>query len=312
MVRSVVEIRGSTGPFEAALFTPDGEAPPRGRPAFLVCPSFFLPRGALAETLAELLASEGAVALALDYTDLVGAERGGIRRVNAWDRVDSQRSAVGWLAEREDVDPTRITLVGISGGGSTVVETMARDPRVAAAVCLWPFGDGSRWAKSARNVSQWRKMEALVERAWQPGHDEDLLPCYASRPGDPAFCVFEVPEERGRWDVQTAQFPTAECRIPVRDFESWLHLRPEDVIERTFPRPVLVVGEEGNLVMPVEEAISLARRGRKNVDLVTIPRSTLASVWDYYDSADVLGAIMGHVVSWLNDQELLTPHEATA
>jgi hypothetical protein len=49
-------------------------------------------------------------------------------------RVGDAMRAVDWLETQPEVDPTRIAVMGISGGGTTALFTAAVDPRIKAAV----------------------------------------------------------------------------------------------------------------------------------------------------------------------------------
>jgi dienelactone hydrolase len=54
-------------------------------------------------------------------------------------RVWDVMRAIDWLVTREEVDPGRVALVGISGGGTVALYTAALDVRVAATVLSCSF-----------------------------------------------------------------------------------------------------------------------------------------------------------------------------
>jgi fermentation-respiration switch protein FrsA (DUF1100 family) len=79
-----------------------------------------------------VLARHGLGVLLLDAR---GHGRSGGRAMEAgWFGDDDVIGAVDWLARRDDVDPTRIAVVGLSMGGEEAIGAAAADERIAAVV----------------------------------------------------------------------------------------------------------------------------------------------------------------------------------
>ena len=89
--------------------------------------------------------------------------------------VEDLRSAVSFLRTRSEIDPEHIGAVGISMGGSTVVEAAALDERIRCVVSLCPVGDGRRWY-------EWLWTQNLGPGAWQ-----NFLRLYRARPSAACF-----------------------------------------------------------------------------------------------------------------------------
>jgi dienelactone hydrolase len=99
----------------------------------------------LTETRPELLA-RGLSLLLVDQPGVGETLRfhGGVHRHDVEVTVGS---AIDWLSGRDDVDPTRVGVVGPSLGGYYGVRAAAREPRVAATViwgAVWDFGAAVR------------------------------------------------------------------------------------------------------------------------------------------------------------------------
>jgi len=92
---------------------------------------------------AALFNGHGMHALVVDsltprYEKDLCTQRTGTRRVTQANRRLDALGAVAYLAERRDVDPARIGLIGWSNGGSTVLAAMNRRHRDVAAALVQP------------------------------------------------------------------------------------------------------------------------------------------------------------------------------
>ncbi len=67
--------------------------------------------------------------------------------------LDDVGAALDWLRDREDVDPSRVGLLGISLGGWAALAAAAADLRVAAAAALSPLIDPNRVSLSAADFA---------------------------------------------------------------------------------------------------------------------------------------------------------------
>lgn len=85
--------------------------------------------------IAEALAARGVATLRLDDRG-VGGSTGDADAATGDDVAADARVAIAWLRGREDIDPTRIALIGHSFGGAVAPIVAADDPRLAAMVLL--------------------------------------------------------------------------------------------------------------------------------------------------------------------------------
>jgi uncharacterized protein len=96
--------------------------------------------------LAERLCADGHFVLRFDF-------RGGVRDVDPGRQLPSRQwvedllAAIAYVRARDDVDPTRIGVVGASTGGSVAVYAAALEPTLQYVVTLGCFADGERWLR---------------------------------------------------------------------------------------------------------------------------------------------------------------------
>jgi alpha-beta hydrolase superfamily lysophospholipase len=88
---------------------------------------------------AEVFAAAGLAALVYDHRNL-GASDGEPRQlINPWAQARDYRYALTWLAERPEVDATRLAVWGSSFSGGEAIVVGAVDDRVRAVVANVPF-----------------------------------------------------------------------------------------------------------------------------------------------------------------------------
>lgn len=97
------------------------------------------PYGAVKEQASGLYAQEmaerGFVAIAFDPS-FTGESGGEPRYVTSWDiNVEDFQAAVDFLSNLPEVDPEKISIIGICGWGGVALETAAIDTRIKATIC---------------------------------------------------------------------------------------------------------------------------------------------------------------------------------
>ena len=89
--------------------------------------------------LANALADAGFLVLRYDKRG-VGQSGGRIETAGFAEYAEDLRAAVKFVADRKDVDPKRIAVVGHSEGGAIALVAAARDKRIAALVLMAAVG----------------------------------------------------------------------------------------------------------------------------------------------------------------------------
>jgi dipeptidyl aminopeptidase/acylaminoacyl peptidase len=181
---------GIAGLEQVSFRSTDGTAiagwyvPSRNRAAVVLVHGTNADRAALlAET--RILAHAGFGALALD---LPGQGASGGR--SQWGAAERHAvsAAVGWLAEREDVDPDRIGGLGVSLGGVIVLQTAVSEPRLEAVALVATPSDvmtetrlaSGRWGWLSSEPAAWAlELHGDYVRELQP---VEIIAALAPRP----------------------------------------------------------------------------------------------------------------------------------
>lgn len=142
----------------AWLYRPDGS---RAAPCVVMAHGFGAVREARLDAYAERFLDAGLTALVFDYRHF-GASEGEPRQL-----LDIRRQLADWaaaIAYARTLDSERIALWGSSFSGGHVIQTAARDHRIAAVVAQVPFVDGIATLR-ATGVSQSLRLtrEAVVD-----------------------------------------------------------------------------------------------------------------------------------------------------
>lgn len=136
-------------------------------------------------------------------------------------------SVVSYAANRADVDPTRIGVLGISMGGAVAILAAAKDKRISAVVDDSGFSDATRVIAAS--------FEHFIH-----------LPA----------------------------FPFAPLTVMVADARAGINVngvRPVDVIGEISPRPILIIHEANDAVVPPENSLRNFAAAREPKELWLVP-----------------------------------------
>ena len=229
------------------LWLPRPRRPGQRRPAVVACSGYQGLKDIHPERFARALVPAGYGCLVFDYRGF-GRSEGERGRLVPQEQAEDVRAAVGFLEAAGEIDPRRIALVGWGLGGGVAVAAAAEDPRVAAVATVNAIGDGERSTRAMHDHDSWR---ALLERLGadrarrvRRGRSELVDPFEIVRL-DPATRAYVEKEL-----VKTAGFGTL---VSLESADYLLRFRPETVVDRISPRPLLVVhGSENRLHLPTE------------------------------------------------------------
>jgi dipeptidyl aminopeptidase/acylaminoacyl peptidase len=209
--------------------------------------------------VAEYLSNAGVAVLRADDRGVGKSVMPDPKRPTSYrDLINDSRAAFEYLAQRSDIDKTRIALVGHSEGAETALTLAAEDPRVAAIVLL---------AGAAHPVDRVALEQSIYQAALQ-------------RPTDPsdrnAFPqVARIILQR----FEAARKETTPVSGPDPDawFREHIHSDPS-ALARRVKCPVLILnGERDSLVLAhnaIELAQALIAGGNKQVRLRIFPNLT--------------------------------------
>lgn len=235
---------------------PDGLGAGEKRPAIIMMHGFGANKTGGPEWICRQYESWGYVALRFDYRGCgeSGGERG---RVVPLEEVSDARHALTYMASRPEVDPARIALCGSSLGAGVAVYAAGIDQRVAAVILENGLGNGERIIRSMHTPETWARFLQLMEDGLR----------HRERTGTSKmvhrFDIFEMPKELQvnlTSNNSLMQF-TAETAV------GFFMFRPEEMIAKISPRPILILHSARDRVCNFEEAFSLMRLAKPPVEL---------------------------------------------
>jgi pimeloyl-ACP methyl ester carboxylesterase len=238
------------------IHVPDGLKAGERRPAIIMMHGFGANKNGGPEWVCRQFESWGYVALRFDYRGC-GESEGPRGRVIAMEEVADARNAVTYMADRPEVDPSRIALCGSSLGAGVAVHAAGIDQRVGAVILENGLGSGERIIRSMHTPESWARflqmMEDGIRHREQTGQSKMIH----------RFDIFEMPKELQvnlRSNNSLMEF-TAETAV------SFFMFRPEEMIGRISPRPILILHSARDRVCNYEEAFSLARHAKPPFEL---------------------------------------------
>jgi pimeloyl-ACP methyl ester carboxylesterase len=180
-------------------------------------------------------------------------ESGGVPGLNLCDEhVADTQAAITWLQQRPEIDPGRIALQGTSFGGAIAVYTGGADPRVAAVISVGGWGDGERKLQGQHPTEQgWAKFRNMLDEGRRnPGmkvHRFDIVP---------------IPPH-----LRTGLPPTALMEFHVETAQSIFDFRPDDMVAKIAPRPLVFFHAAPDSVTPTSESLEMFSRAKPPVEL---------------------------------------------
>ncbi len=251
------------------------------RPAIVALSGYQGLKGIHPARFARALVPAGYVCLAFDYRGF-GASEGPRGRLVPQEQVEDARAAVSFLAAQPEVDPERIGLLGWALGGGVAIASAADDPLVRAVAAANPIGDGARSVRFMHDEVSWGELQAAIaeDRARRAVEGASRLV--------PTFDVVRLDEVTRRYvDEELYREPGFGADVTLESTELLLRFRPELVVDRIAPRPLLLVhGAENRLHSP-EESRELYRRARDPKELVLLEGAGHCE-WMYDDHATFL------------------------
>jgi uncharacterized protein len=238
------------------VHVPDDLARGERRPAVIMMHGFGANKNGGPAWVCGQLEAWGYVALRFDFRGCgeSGGERG---RVIPMEEVADARNALSYLATRPEADPNRIALAGSSLGAGVAVYAAGVDPRVAAVILENAVANGERTIRGMHTPESWERFLHMMDGGVQARAD-----------GAPAakvhrFDIFEMPKHLQVNLASNNSLMEFSADTPAAFFM----FRPEDMIGKIGPRPVLILHSAGDRVCTADEAFSLARLAKPPVEL---------------------------------------------
>lgn len=275
------------------LYEPDGLGPGERRPTVVCCHGYTGMKDVYLLPVPERLAAYGYVALAFDHRGF-GKSEGTRARLIPWEQSEDIRNALTFLGTVPCVDPGRLGLYGTSFGGANVVMVAGTDERVRCTACVVGIGDGERWLKSLRGQWEWlqfldRLGEDRVQRVLTGKSERvdvnDLMP------GDP------YSRQVLREKIKAAQ--VYDQGYPLENADATIRYKPESVVHRISPRPILFIHSERDGLVPADESRSLYAKAGAPKKLVILPGAGHYDVYQFVNP-EVFEMVMRETVIWFD------------
>jgi len=135
--------------------------------------------------VARIVAEQQVQFLGFDYRGF--GESSGERRqhIDPWEQISDYKNALTYVEGREDVDPDRLGVFGISYSGGHVLILAASDPRIKAAVSVVPVVEGYDNMRRAHGEIAFAELGAALtadRRTRATGGTEAVLPMSSTNP----------------------------------------------------------------------------------------------------------------------------------
>ena len=238
------------------------------------------------------LACEGFVALAPDYLGFGEAE-GERGRHRALEQAQYAYDAVTYLETVDGVDAERVGVYGSSFGGANAVWAAAFDPRMKVVVSAVGVHDGERWLRSVRSAYDWFDFRARVReeaRRRVVTGEKTMIYRYDIYPNDPG--AVDKPkltvEEHGAEDV---------THVDVESAEACMRYKPDWVVDRIAPRPVLFFVAEYDSIVPPEEVVATYENCGEPKKLVELAGARHNHVYEFAHT-EYFEIVAGETTAW--------------
>lgn len=211
--------------------------------------------GARYPKMAAYLAGLGYGVLSIDFRGygLSGGVRG---KVIPREQVSDFKNSVSYLAQRDDIDPDHISIIGSSLGGSIAIMAAAQDTRVKACVAGCPIANGDSTMRLLYDTQE--KFDKFLKYVEEKRARGETIP---------RFEIVMIPEPL------RANLPKGTPMEFYADtVDGFLSLNPKEVINDIAPRPVFIIHAKDDHVVPYEDAEELKQIAGSNCDLELIDK----------------------------------------
>lgn len=246
------------------LYLPEDLTPGEKCPAVIVCSGYQGLKDIHPARFARALVTHGYACLAFDYRGF-GNSQGERGRLVPQDQIEDVRAALSFMETVTEVDAERISLIGWALGGGVAIAAAADDSRVRAVITINAIGDGERAARSMHDEQSWRELlERTSTDRWREtlwGESELVQP----------FKIVPLDDvTRGYVDEQLYGMEGFGQGVTLESADFILRFRPERIVDRLAPRPLLLIHGAENRLHPPEESEEIYRLAKEPKEIVLL------------------------------------------
>ena len=256
------------------LFTPaDWKAGDPPRPGILVLAGYSGNTQADCTHMMKRLCAEGWFVFGYDYVGF-GKSDGKRNRHRPLEQAQNTYDALTYMQTVPGIDPERLAIYGTSFGCANGIWVTAHDERVKCLVTSVGVTDGYEWMRSIRRPWEWLAFKDRVLKEAQKrvvSGEGTLVPN--------GEIMLRDPESQRLRDMHAQAGHTFQSEErDIESAEAVMRYRPDWVVDKISPRPVLMIyAEHDNLVPPVQQLSAYEKCGEPK-KLVMLPKS------GHYDS----------------------------
>ena len=256
------------------LFTPaDWKAGDPPRPGILVLAGYSGNTQADCTHMMKRLCAEGWFVFGYDYVGF-GKSDGKRNRHRPLEQAQNTYDALTYMQTVPGIDPERLAIYGTSFGCANGIWVTAHDERVKCLVTSVGVTDGYEWMRSIRRPWEWLAFKDRVLKEAQKrvvSGEGKLVPN--------GEIMLRDPESQRQRDMHAQAGHTFQSEErDIESAEAVMRYRPDWVVDKISPRPVLMIyAEHDNLVPPVQQLSAYEKCGEPK-KLVMLPKS------GHYDS----------------------------
>ena len=251
------------------LSTPDNSREGTRFPAVVLVPGFMSTADAFFPGFAEELNAGGFVSLTMDFRGFGESE--GVRgEVIPYLQIYDARNAISYLQSRPEVDPDKIALLGVSLGGGEVAYIAARDRRVKAVASMVLVGEGERRMRRFRTEQEWKTLMQKVQKDRTNRALTGKSKAFHGFLGKGTDSVLIMPPDLSSSLKSAEQVEKEKGNgTTLATVDGWLGYKPEEIIDKVSPTPILFVQAEKD-ELEADDADILYRKAKEPKKLFTL------------------------------------------
>jgi dienelactone hydrolase len=220
-----------------------GDSPP----VLIACSGYLGLKDIHPARFARALSPRGWACLCFDYRGF-GCSDGERGRIVPQEQAEDLRAAVSFLETVHDVDASRLGIIGWALGGAVAIAAAADDARVQAVATINAVGSGERTTKALHGDDSWLALNQAIaadRRRRVSGTPSQLIP---------PFDLVPLPAvTRAYVESELLTAPGYGSQVSLEAAEWLLRFRPEDLVARISPRPLLLIHGADNDLYGAEE-----------------------------------------------------------
>ena len=220
------------------------------RPAVVLAGGWCYVREIVMPTYAQAFAQAGVNAMIFDYRNLGVSDGDNRQHLDPWAQIRDYQNAISFLERRQDVDPYRIGVWGISYSGGHTLILAAIDPRVKSIVSQIPVIDGYENMRRAHGTMEYRRLWDLIlkDRKLRYEHPgERLYLPHATENSESEVSAWPFPETvRTFAAIKNAEAPLYQNRSTVESVDLLMTYDVGPFVKRIYNTPTFMIVAEGD------------------------------------------------------------------